>query len=371
MSADKTPGSGMDDTLDLEQTSECSCIAKSSSSKSPSENQSPCQGAVHEENPPAVNPSSTTVTTETCEFAEHLGAPSSDMPFLTPEITEDPEGRKSPNLSSEMPFLTLAVQSSDDNTLPNPNEPEKSTSPQNTMGETSACCKALYPDWCSNPFQEDASQALGSDPDTNKDLHEKKDGDGDESASVGQAVNPVSNTELFRCSVQDSPLSANTNTRSTESPSTSYNQNPPSKPLSLLSEADFTSSALPNLFEESSTIWKNLGYQNPEVSELVVPYAMWAEPRCQQVKCPDPSDFPEKSMTFTDLEPSVVHHSGVELLDSLDRPQRSDSSSESGEENSMSEAEYGDSGIEPGEIRVVSTRTRTSTQTDHVLIIIV
>ncbi|XP_060772659.1 lysine-specific demethylase 4C isoform X2 [Neoarius graeffei] len=361
-SAEETPGSGVDDTLDSEQTPERSCVAKSSSSNSPSENQSPCQGAVPEENPLAVNPSSTAVTTETCEFA---GVPSSDMPFLTPEVTEDPEGRKSPNLSSEMPFLTLAVQSSDDHTLLNLNEPEKSTSPQNTMGETSTRSKALYPDWCSNPFQEDVSQSLGSDPDTNKDLlHEKRAGD--ESASVGQAVNLVSNishppkasTELFRCSsVQDSPLSANTNTLCIESPSTSYDQNPPNKPSSLLNEADFMSSALPNLFEEPSTIWKNLSYQNPEVSELVVPYAMWAEPRCQQVKCPDPSDFPEKSVTFTDLEPSVVHHSGAELLDSPDRPQRSDSSSESSEENSTSEAEYGDSGIEPGEIRIYTMPT--------------
>ncbi|MCJ8749273.1 hypothetical protein PDJAM_G00174350 [Pangasius djambal] len=358
-SADKAPGSGMDDTLDSEETSERSCIAKSSSSKSPSDNQSPCQGAVHEENPSAVNPSTTTVTTETCELAEHSGAPSSDMPFLTPEITEDPEGRNSPNLSSEMPFLTLAVQSTDNNTLPNPDEPEKYTSPQNAMGETSICSKALYPDWCSNPFQEDVSQSLTSDPDTNKGLLKKKDGDGP--TSMGQAANPVADishhlkasTELFGCSsVKDSPLSANTNTLSSESPSTSYDQNPPNKPSFPLNESDFTSSALPNLFEDSSAIWKNLSYQNPEVSGLAVPYAMWAEPRCQEVKCPDPSDFPEKSLTFTDLEPSVVHHSGVELLDSPDRPQRSDSSSESGEENSMSEAEYGDSGIEPGEVRI-------------------
>lgn len=374
-SADNAPGSGIEDKLDSEQASERCCIAKSSRSKSPPEHQSPYLGAVHEENP-AVNPSSTAVTTEPCEFTEHSGAPLSDMPLLTPEVLEDPEGRKSPNLSSEMPYLTLAVHSCDD-TLMNPNEPEKSTSPQSALGETSVCSKAVYPDWCSNPFQEDVSQSVSSHPDTSKELHGKKDGDGDGSATMGQALNPVSNishhlkasAELLGCSsVQDSPLSANTNTLTSESPSTSYDQNPPNKLSSPLDETDFTSSALPNLFEEPSTIWKNFSYQNPEVSELVVPYAMWEEPRCQQVKCPDPSEFPEKSLTFTDLEPSVVHHSAAELLGSPGKSQRSDSSSESGEENSMSEEEYGDSGIEPGEIRIVSTQTPTSTQTEHTCI---
>lgn len=321
--------SGTDDTPDSEETPERFCVAKSSSSKSP--NRSCCQEEEEEENRSAVNPSSTTVTMETCGFAERSGAPSSDMPLLTPEVTEDPEGRKSPNLSSEMPFLTLAVQSGDDDMLPNPNEPEDSTPPQNAMGETGVCCsKAPYSDWCSNPFREDVGQSLGSDPDANEELLEKSDGDG--SASVHTSHHPKASTEL-----------------SSESPSTSYGQNP-------LDEADFTSSALPNLFGESSTVWKSLSYQNPDVSELAVPYAVWAEPRCQQVKCPDPSDFPEKSLTFTDLEPSVAHHSGAELLDSPGRPPRSDSSSESGEENSsVSETEYEDSGIEPGEIRIVST----------------
>ncbi|XP_017316656.1 lysine-specific demethylase 4C [Ictalurus punctatus] len=325
--------SGTDDTPDSEETPERFCVAKSSSSKSP--NRSCCQEEEEEEeeNRSAVNPSSTTVTMETCGFAERSGAPSSDMPLLTPEVTEDPEGRKSPNLSSEMPFLTLAVQSGDDDMLPNPNGPEDSTPPQNAMGETGVCCsKAPYSDWCSNPFREDVGQSLGSDPDANEELLEKSDGDG--SASVHTSHHPKASTEL-----------------SSESPSTSYGQNP-------LDEADFTSSALPNLFGESSTVWKSLSYQNPDVSELAVPYAVWAEPRCQQVKCPDPSDFPEKSLTFTDLEPSVAHHSGAELLDSPGRPPRSDSSSESGEENSsVSETEYEDSGIEPGEIRIYTMPT--------------
>ncbi|KAK3523431.1 hypothetical protein QTP86_032822, partial [Hemibagrus guttatus] len=337
-SAAQAPGSGVDDTLDSEQTSERSCVAKSSSSKSPSENQLHCQGAGHEETSSAVNPSSTAVTTEFCEPAEHSGTPLSDMPFLTPEVTEDPEGRKSPNLSSEMPFLTLAIQSSDNNTLLNPNQVGKSTSPQ----------KAPCPDWCLNPFQEDVGQSHGSDPENNE---EKKDGGGDGCPSINLISHrPKTNTELFACSsVKDSPLSAYTNTLSSETPSTSYDPIRPSKPSPPLDESVFTSSALPNLFEESSTIWKNVSYQNAEVTELV-PYAMWAEPLCQQVKCPDSSDFPEKSLTFTDLEPSVVHHPGAEHLGSPDRPQRSDSSSESSEESSMSESEYGDSGVEPGEI---------------------
>lgn len=362
--ADKAPGSRTDGIPVSEQSHKRSRTAKSSSSRSP-EHQSPRQGPSHEENPAAVNPSGTTVATETCEFAEHSGVPSSDMPFLTPEVTEDPEGRKSPNLSSEMPLLTLAVQSGDNKAaLPNPNEAEQSASPPSAMGDASVCSKTPYPDWCLNPFRED-----GSDPDTNKERHEKKGGDRDESPSAGQDVNPVSSishhlkasTELFGCSsVQDSPLSANTNALSCESPSTSYHQNPPTKLSPPLDETGFTSTALPNLFEESSTIWKNFSYQNPEVSDLAVPYAMWEEPRCQQVKCPDPSEFPDRSVTFTDLEPSMVHHAGAELLGSPEKSQRSDSSSDSGEENSTSEAEYGDSGAEPGEIRMVSTQTVTS-----------
>ncbi|GAA6088771.1 lysine-specific demethylase 4C isoform X6 [Tachysurus ichikawai] len=350
-SADQAPGSDVDDTPDSEKTSELSCVAKSLSSKSPSENQLPCKGAVHEENPSAVDPLSTAVTTESCELPEHSGAPSSDMPLLTPEVTEDLEGRKSPNLSSEMPFLTLAVQSSDNNnTLLNPNEAEKSTSPQ----------KAQCPDRCLNPFREDVNQSHSSDPET-KERIKKKDRNADGSASINPFSNilhqPITGTELFGCSsVKDSLISADTNMLSSESPSTSYDPNPPNKPSSPLDEAEFTSSTLPNLFEESATIWKNVSYHNPGVSELV-PYAMWAEPLCQQVKCPDPSDFPEKSLTFTDLEPSVVHHSGAEHLGSPGRLQRSDSSSESSEENSLSESEYGDLGIEPGEIRTYTLPT--------------
>lgn len=350
---DKAPCYGTAETLDSEETSESSCVAKSSSSQTPG-HQSACQGASCEENPRS-NSSSTVVTTETAASAEHSGAPSSDMPFLTPEVTEDSEGRKSPNLSSEMPFLTLAVQSSENNnTFLNPIEVEKSTAPQNVMEESIKGSKALYPNWCSNPLQGDVRQSLGY---TN---NEKKNRNG--SAPMGQAMSLGSDlsphlkasTELFGCSsVQDSPLSANTNALSTESASTSYDQNPPNKLLSPLDETEFTSSALPNLFEESSTIWKNFTYQTPEVSDLAVPYAMWEEPRCQQVKCPDPAEFPEKSVTFTDLEPSVVHHSNAELLDSPDKSQRSESSSESGD--SMSEVEDGESGMEPGEIRIVST----------------
>lgn len=359
-SDDQAPGFGTDKTLDSEQTSGTSpCAVQSSRSKSLSEDQP--RGVVHEESPPAVDPSDTAVTTESCEPAQHSGAPSSDMPFLTPEVTEDPEGRKSPNLTSEMPFLTLAVQSSDNNTLLNPNESESFMCPQNVVGETSMGSKA--PNWCLNPFQEDASQSQSSDPDTNKELLEVKDGDEARAASIPSiSHHPKPGSERFGCSAtKDSPLSANTNALSSESPSTSYNPNPRNKPSSPQDEADLTSSALPNLFEESSSIWKNnVSYQNPDDSELVS-YALWVEPRCQQVKCPDPSDLPEKSLTFTDLEPSAVHHSGSELLSSPDRPQRSDSSSESGEEHSMSESEYGESGMEPGEIRSVSTRALTST----------
>lgn len=341
-SADHASGSGTDDELESEQTSERSCVVKSS----PPEHPPPGQG---EENLTAANPTGSAVTTERSEPAEHSGAPSSDMPFLTPEVTEDPEGRKSPNLSSEMPFLTLAVGSSENNTLLNPNPLGKSSSSHNVSGETSVCFKATCPDWCSSPIQEDASQALGSDPDTHPELHGRKD----------IANHLKASTELFRCSfAQDFPLSANANTvSSSDSPSTSYHQNPPDILTSPLDETDFTSHALPNLFEEPSTIWKNFGYQNPDASELAVPYSMWEEPRCQQVKCPDPSEFPEKSLSFTDLEPSAVRRTAAELLDSPDKSPRSDSSSESGEENSASEAEYGDPGAEPGEIRIVSTQT--------------
>ncbi|KAF7686706.1 lysine-specific demethylase 4C isoform X1 [Silurus meridionalis] len=309
-SAVEAPGSAMDDTPER--------VSRSSSNRGKA-------------NPSAVK---LTGTPGTRESAEHSGAPSSDMPLLTPEVTEDPEGRKSPNMSSEMPLLTLAVQSGENNTVPRSREPEKSASGH--LGEASS--KASLLNWCSNPSQ-DVGRSLGSDPDANKELHRRKKRDRGRSVS-NISHYPESSTELSRSSSVKDSLSSFTTT--TESPSTSYDPTP-------LDEADFTSSALPNLFED----WKNMSYQNAE--DLTVPYALWEEPRCQQVKCPDPSDFLEKSLTFTDLESSAVHRSGTELLGSPDRPSRSDSSSESGEENSMSETEYGDSGTEPGEIRIQYT----------------
>lgn len=282
------------------------------------------------------------------------------MPFLTPEVTEDPEGRKSPNLTSEMPCLTLAVQSSD-NTLLNPNKVKKSTLPLNKIGKTRACSGAPLPDWCPNPFREDLTQSHGSDPDMKTKLLEKQDRNGDRSASLNRISQQLkASTGILGCrSVKDFPLPSES---PSESPSTSYGPNPLDKPSSPLDGTDFTSAALTNLFEETSTIMKSISYQNPEASELV-PYAVWAEPRCQQVQCPDPLDFPEKSLTFADLEVGVVHHSNAELHGSSEGPESSDSSSsESADENSMSESEYGDSGFEPGEIRIVSTDTKLCTE---------
>ncbi|KAL7856212.1 hypothetical protein AOLI_G00198160 [Acnodon oligacanthus] len=361
------------------------------------------------------NPSSdlesqcSTVTAEILECGERSGtvhsAPSSDMPLLTPEFSEEEEERNPPNLTSEMPSLTLAVQSSDD-TRPSADsntsseqviQPEKSA--PFAVDEAGTCSKALYPDWCS--FQENSK-----------------------SSNVLQH-STVSQAGPYGCSfdnIQDSMLAANTHTlshanQSVESPSTSSSQNTPQASLhpqvntSLLGES--ISFASPKLFEDakpfSSNIWKNFNSQNPAVlieslqpslaendTHDQLPYAMWAESRCQQVKSPEPPDSPERALTWANLEPSVVHPPGAEMAElplegapedefSSQGPQRltgkrferdsdsgereEDSSSESSEEN-MSETECGASGLEPGEVcpyPMPSVKRRTAKSWRHPL----
>uniref|UniRef100_A0AAR2KR77 [histone H3]-trimethyl-L-lysine(9) demethylase n=1 Tax=Pygocentrus nattereri TaxID=42514 RepID=A0AAR2KR77_PYGNA len=226
-----------------------------------------------------------------------------DHTLATPKFSEEEEGRNPPNLTSEMPSLTLAVQSSDD-TRPSadPNaSSEQAIQPENSapvaMDEAGTCSKTLYPDWCS--FQENSK-----------------------SSNVLQH-STVSQAGLYGCSVdniQDSALAANTHTlshanQSVGSPSTSSSQNTPQASLhpqgsnSLVGES--ISFASPNLFEDtkpfSSNIWKNFNSQNPAVlieslqpslaesdTHDQLPYAMWAESRCQQVKSPEPPDSPER-----------------------------------------------------------------------------
>uniref|UniRef100_A0AAR2J762 [histone H3]-trimethyl-L-lysine(9) demethylase n=1 Tax=Pygocentrus nattereri TaxID=42514 RepID=A0AAR2J762_PYGNA len=370
---------------------------------------SPATKARYKGNPSSGHePQRSTVTAEILECGERSGtvhsAPSSDMPLLTPEFSEEEEGRNPPNLTSEMPSLTLAVQSSDD-TRPSadPNaSSEQAIQPENSapvaMDEAGTCSKTLYPDWCS--FQENSK-----------------------SSNVLQH-STVSQAGLYGCSVdniQDSALAANTHTlshanQSVGSPSTSSSQNTPQASLhpqgsnSLVGES--ISFASPNLFEDtkpfSSNIWKNFNSQNPAVlieslqpslaesdTHDQLPYAMWAESRCQQVKSPEPPDSPERALTWANLEPSVVHPPGAEMAElplerapedefssqgpqrlkgkrferDSDSGEREDSSSESSEEN-MSETECGASGLEPGEVcpyPMSSVKRRTAKSWRHPL----
>ncbi|XP_022537458.2 lysine-specific demethylase 4C isoform X3 [Astyanax mexicanus] len=361
-------------------------------------------------------------------FGTVYGATSSaDMPLLTPEFSGEEEGRNPLNLTSEMPALTLAVQSTEDTLQSgNPNQSASSdlvVQPDATTktaavaaaslsssssaavlldkaDKTGTCSKALYPDWCSNPFQEDGSQLLvpstkaGKKQTTAESLSQWQFSS--KVANQGEGRAGASNvlqhsTGLFGCSISNvNTCALSQSNQSVESPSTSASPQTSLRP-------QHTESVSPpslNLFEDSkpfsSNIWRNFNAQNPAVlieslqpslaesdAHDQLPYAMWAESRCQQVKSPDPPDSPERALTWANLEPSSLHPSGAEMTaelplkdapddefssrglqrtegegserDSESGEREDDSSSESSEEN-MSETEYGASGLEPGEV---------------------
>uniref|UniRef100_A0AAY5EV97 [histone H3]-trimethyl-L-lysine(9) demethylase n=1 Tax=Electrophorus electricus TaxID=8005 RepID=A0AAY5EV97_ELEEL len=141
--------SGSEETVDSDRTAESSIIAKFSNSESISERlftAKPCQpphtaaceckslgssvmdlapelqgpafDALYQEKPSVSDdaPCCSAVATETTEERPrtvHLAGPS-DMPFLTPEVPDGEEECDSINLASEMPSLTLAVETSHD-----------------------------------------------------------------------------------------------------------------------------------------------------------------------------------------------------------------------------------------------------------------
>lgn len=356
---------------------------------------------------------------------------STDMPLLTPEFSGEEEGQHPPDLTSEMPALTLAVQSTDD-TLPSGNsnassdlvvQPEASSSSAVLMDENGTCSKALYPDWCANPFQEDSSQLLIASGNAGK----KRQGTAAESVSqwqqrpskgVSQKAGgagalaedrPVSSNVLHHCT----GLFGCGFSSTSASQSTPHSSLHPQHTSSTFAKAGSLSPAASNLFEDtkpfSSNIWRNFNAQNPAVlieslqpslaesdAHDQLPYAMWAESRCQQVKSPDPPDSPERALTWANLEPSVVHPSNAEMTAELpledaadaefssrgpkrtegewserdsDSGEREDSSSESSEEN-MSETEYGASGLEPGEVcpyPITPVKRRTAKSWRHPL----
>ncbi|XP_036439641.1 lysine-specific demethylase 4C isoform X4 [Colossoma macropomum] len=488
-STENVPDSGMDETLGSERTVSGSSIAKSPNSHSPSEHlptAGPCQSseaalevnskvsarsagnslesnkgrvvktdtdsklhspatkALYKGNPSSDDePQRSMVTAEIQECGERSGtahsATSSDMPLLTPEFSEEEEGRNPPNLTSEMPSLTLAVQSSDDarpSADPNtsseqPIHPEKSA--PLAVDEAGTCSKALYPDWCS--FHENSSKKrstanLASPWQLPNERANQAGGTGAPAEGRQMSSNvlqhsTVSQAGLYGCSfdnIQDSMLAANTHAlshanQSVDSPSTSSSQNTPQASLhpqeSTSPLGESISFASPNVFEDtkpfSSNIWKNFNSQNPAVlieslqpslaesdAHDQLPYAMWAESRCQQVKSPEPPDSPERALTWANLEPSVVHPSGAEMAelplegapedefrsqgpqrlkgegferDSDSGEREEDSSSESSEEN-MSETECGASGLEPGEVcpyPMPSVKRRTAKSWRHPL----
>lgn len=376
--------------------------------------------ALYKENPStAAAPRFSTVTSERHETVR--SAPSSDMPLLTPEVSEEEE-RIPRDLTSEMPSLTLAVQSCSD-MLPLASQCAPSEmllqlgKPPVLMDEPGAASKALNPNWCSNSFQEDCSQSLvcssgagekqsGTDPASPlRLLDQKTNQEGEAGAAAGHRHissgvlqhSSDTATSLLGCSF------ANTHTLSranrSKSPSTSFNPNllqASQDCVSPLGEAGSTPPPSSNPFADtkpfSSNIWKNFNSQNPAVlieslqpslaeSDVhdQLPYAMWAESRCQQVKSPEPPDSPERALTWANLESSVVPASGSETTSGLPLEEASesefgsrgllrsegegserdsdsgeredDSSSESIEENI---SECGESGLEPGEVCLVS-----------------
>ncbi|XP_076873631.1 lysine-specific demethylase 4C isoform X2 [Brachyhypopomus gauderio] len=371
---------------------------------------------------------------------------SSDMPFLTPEFTEGDEACNPLNLVSEMPSLTLAVQASDELSTDGPNVPSQTTlqsqqsHPPAPASLSGVCPPALYPDWCPDTFQADGDHVLLPSADANKKqpapgllaqrrLKANQEGE-------GGGVSPAASGTGSGCGFTSDGHSRSTADMKLTSSPAALSSKCPASPCGqtlLPADAEGGASASPasltpsDLFEDprpfSSTIWKNLSSQNPAVlieslqPELTaglarsedaleayahdaMPYGMWAEPRCQQVKSPDPPDSPERTLTWANLEPSMVHPAGAEttadLPDTLDlqpleeeapdtlslcqdfrsrKPQGSevkgrdgcyagmgserdsdagerekDGSSESSEE-STSEAECEGSGLEPGEVR--------------------
>ncbi|XP_066515977.1 lysine-specific demethylase 4C isoform X3 [Hoplias malabaricus] len=328
---------------------------------------------LHKEYIPSNNaPHCSTVITQNSDLGKCptavLSAPSADMPLLTPEFSEEEEGQNPTNLMSEMPSLTLAVQTSPSEMLA-----QLENASSDILDKIGTTSKALYADWSSSSFQE------GVSADTNRKRSETS------LASPWQLSSLKANQDGG--SAEDRQMSLNV-LQNSSSPSTSGNQNTPQ--ASLRSQAGSASPVSSNLFEDtkpfSSTIWKNFNSQNPAVlieslqpnlaeSEAhdQLPYAMWAESRCQQVKSPEPPNSPDRVLTWANLEPSVVHPSGSEMAEppeeefGCQEPQRSDregsegdsdlgekeedSSSEYSEE-SMSESECGASGLEPGEVCV-------------------
>ncbi|XP_035385674.1 lysine-specific demethylase 4C isoform X2 [Electrophorus electricus] len=367
--------SGSEETVDSDRTAESSIIAKFSNSESISERlftAKPCQpphtaaceckslgssvmdlapelqgpafDALYQEKPSVSDdaPCCSAVATETTEERPrtvHLAGPS-DMPFLTPEVPDGEEECDSINLASEMPSLTLAVETSHDLLT------EKFCSPPVLAGVSGT----RSPDRGADPFQADCSHTLLSNTDAKQpaasllapwQLKAKQEG-GEGGLSPAHApAAPLKGTPT--------PASAN--------PAGSASSGPAAVPrgrtlprVSVPRHAEGGTSGEPtplapsSLFEDprpfSSSIWKNLNSQSPVVlieslqsepamdsdktgdtlagyARGALPYGMWTEPRCQRVKSPDPPDSPERALTWANLEPNPGHPAGAEATAEL------------------------------------------------------
>nr|XP_055061475.1 lysine-specific demethylase 4C isoform X2 [Misgurnus anguillicaudatus] len=296
----------------------------------------------------------------------------SEMPLLTPELTEDE--RLNPQfLAPEMPSLTLAVQTDskkllrdDPNTsaapalhLENPNLPPVLTD------DMATCSQSACPPWSFTTTQKDLSQShnsdtciaeLASSTSTQWEPPEKKFRQEGHKYTLPFANQTTQHKDTHTSTV---PLSAE------QIPTNSLKQcsavaNMASEifdsscPLDVSSdnkqttvcveEQSSTLTASASTFVDSkpftSTIWKNLSSQNPAVlieslePELAVgiskgassltdyahdslPYTMWSESGCQPDKFHDSPNSSPCTQAWGNLERSSMQCSGSEMTPNL------------------------------------------------------
>ncbi|XP_028832983.1 lysine-specific demethylase 4C isoform X3 [Denticeps clupeoides] len=309
-----------------------------------------------------------------------------EMPLLTPEPLE----AEQPHTHQEMPSLTLAV-SSDARLTPAGSQSSVPTLCSERLTHAHTPLLAITSGDVSTKCSEEALthtvvEAQDTQPTvgavtgdiTHTDRHTAR-GSSDttsctEKATVSRHLNATSSVQealtepnLERCDTQSDtqPLtSINQNctytlpgTTQTLSLGTSYSQNTPVTPL--------VEAQLSNLWnaEAQSTPAVVIESLQPEL-----PFGLWLEPH--SVQSPDSPDPPERDFTWTQLQPSRPYnpqsplshlHHGDKSSEGTEEPftgretvpggldRGGASSSDESDDSNLSDAESGDSGLEPGE----------------------
>lgn len=384
----------------------------------------------------------------------------SEMPLLTPEVTE--ERVNPPSLQPEMPSLTLAVQSDSTKLLldiPNTTgapvlHQEKSHLPPVITDDMATCSESTFTDWLFTASQKrfgqsqnsasDACVAFAESPSsiTQWEPPEKKSKQQGHKHTLPSADTHTSTVSLSEqlqiatnCLVQPSAVAeVNSVDAHNSEMAESSCLNRDNKQTALYLEEQSNLSPYVDSKPFTSTIWKNLNSQNPAVlieslqPELVVglaqgegsitdythdslSYTMWSESNCQQEKSANSPNSSPCTQAWGNLGPGSMQGSGSEKTPNLppdlqkveveggeacvlgeqtdsQQPQAEeiksqeyyegvksepdgsvsdsdscesrergvDSSSESSDENALSDPESpGEAGLEPGEVCTVSS----------------